>query len=104
MRRGQVSAALVLLAGLGFSGCTKGQISTALSSANLERSIQNQWSTHPDLSQLRVSADASRNQATIAGTVATEAQHSKALEIAKGAYPGIAITDNIEVAASGQKP
>jgi osmotically-inducible protein OsmY len=46
---------------------------------------------------LSITADARKNEATLRGTVETEALRSKATELAKSAQPGLTVNDNIEV-------
>lgn len=47
--------------------------------------------------QINVSADVTRNQVTLSGTVASESLRRKAVELAKSAQAGVIVRDNLEV-------
>lgn len=92
---------------LGLSACaTSGTNDTATSGAktamtdsDLENNIKARLDSDMSLkaANLKVSASADRNEATLSGTVDSEALRSKALELAKTARAGLAITDKIDV-------
>jgi osmotically-inducible protein OsmY len=71
--------------------------STKITDADLERAIENRLNEAPQLNKLKVSANAAKNEATLSGTVATEALRTRATELAKAASPNLVLTDKIDV-------
>ena len=53
--------------------------------------------------RLAVSADVTRNQVTLSGTVASEELRRKAVELAKSAQAGVLVSDKISVGASATR-
>lgn len=92
---------------LGLSACaTSGTNDTATSGtkpamtdSDLENSIKAKIESDLGIkaANLKVSANADRNEATLSGTVDSEALRSRALELAKTARAGLVITDKIDV-------
>jgi hypothetical protein len=70
-----------------------------LTDASLQDRIESKINSHPDLSAagLSVDADADRLEATVSGTVGSYYLRSKALELARSAYPGLNVESKIEV-------
>jgi hyperosmotically inducible protein len=65
----------------------------------LENKIKAKFDSDAQLkaADLSVSADADKNEATISGVVGTQSLRTKAVDLAKGASPGLILTDKIEV-------
>src|SRR6185295_23246 len=72
---------------------------TAMSDSDLKQKVEASVNSDSELAaaKLRVSANADRNTAVISGTVQTESARSKAVDLARGANPGIIIEDKIDV-------
>ena len=91
---------ILLVAGLGLA-CERNGTDhrTAMSDSDLENAIKAKLNTDAQLkaANLDVDADASKNTATISGTVATEAMRTRAVEMAKSAHANIVVTDKIDV-------
>jgi hyperosmotically inducible periplasmic protein len=87
----------VALAGCSTSIDRTNAASRTTTDKDLERAIESRWSTVPGLKDLRVIANAARNEATLSGTVATQELRSQAVDLATGAGPGLTITDKIAV-------
>ena len=87
----------VALAGCSTSMDRTHAASRKVTDGDLERAIESRWSTVPDLKDLRVSANADKNEATLSGTVGTQELRSRALDLAAGASPGLKVTDKITV-------
>ncbi len=70
-----------------------------MSNSDLESAIKAKFDSDAQIkaANLDISADVDRNQATLSGTVETQAMRTKALEMAKSAHAGLLITDKIEV-------
>jgi len=90
---------LTLAIGLAATGCSEKRTtsSTTVTDSDLERAIQSRLNETPELNKVKVSANASKNEATISGTVASEALRTKATELAKAASPNLVLTDKIDV-------
>ncbi len=93
---------LVILGLLVLIGCsTSGDKTAAAGStdANLERSVKAQIATDPQVpaGDISVSANADKNQATLSGTVPTEAARTRIVELAKASRPGLSVTDQLAV-------
>jgi osmotically-inducible protein OsmY len=97
---------LGVMLGLGFAGCERtsddrGTPASKLAARHTELASMIKVVLDSD-DQLRdanlnITADARKNEATLRGTVETEALRSKAIELAKSAQPGLTVNDNIEV-------
>ena len=76
--------------------------------AELEEAVKATLAQDPQLKEARivVTADVTRNQVTLSGTVPSEALRSKATELAKTAQAGVAVSNKITVKAktSGSVP
>jgi osmotically-inducible protein OsmY len=71
-----------------------------MTDAQLENSIRSKLDSDAQLkaaANIRISANASRNEATLSGTVDSQASRNRAVELAKSANAGLVITDNISV-------
>ena len=102
---------LIVASGLVFNGCesTENKASSTgtnksvekakMSDGDLEKSIKAKLDSDAQLkaADLSVSANADRNEATISGTVETQALRSKAIELAKNAHTALILTDKVDV-------
>jgi hyperosmotically inducible periplasmic protein len=81
------------------SGSTTSGATTKMSDSDLEKSIKAKLDTDAQLkaANISVSASADRNEATISGTVETQALRSKAVELVKSTHAALILTDKIEV-------
>ncbi len=74
----------------------------------LEEAVKATLARDPQLkeAQIVVTADVTRNQVTLSGTVPSEALRSKATELAKSAQAGVAVSNKISVKpkTSGSAP
>ena len=72
---------------------------TQSGSAELEAKIKDGFNTDEQLrtASLGVQANVDRNEATLTGTVESEAVKSRAIETAKHAHAGLVVKSNIEV-------
>jgi hyperosmotically inducible protein len=72
---------------------------TKMTDSELESRIKAKFDSDAQLkaADLSISADADKNEATISGTVGTQAQRMKAVNLAKEASTGIVLTDKIDV-------
>jgi hyperosmotically inducible periplasmic protein len=70
-----------------------------MTDSELESKIKAKFDSDAQLkaADLSVSADADKNEATISGVVGTQSLRTKAVDLAKGASPGLILTDKIEV-------
>jgi osmotically-inducible protein OsmY len=70
-----------------------------MTDSELETKIKNNFNTDARLkaADLGVSANADKNEATISGTVESQALRTKAVNLAKDASPGLVLTDKIDV-------
>lgn len=103
-------ATILLATGLLLSGCASnedvpagstasGSPKAKMNNSDLEKAIKAKFDTDAQLkaADLSVDANADRNEATLSGTVETQALRTKAVELAKGASAGLVITDKIDV-------
>jgi osmotically-inducible protein OsmY len=93
-------AVLGLLALTGCSNWGTNGIGTAnITDSDLEQVIKNHLASDPAVpaNDIKVSADAARNTATLSGTVSTEAVRNRAVELTKAAEPGLVVADKINV-------
>jgi len=101
-------AALSLAGGLALSACTSSnETATArqtptpakMSNSDLETRIKAALNGNEQLrvADLSVDADADKGEATLKGTVDSEALRTQAVQLAKTAYPGLIVTDKIDV-------
>ena len=103
-------AVLSITAGLALNACdvtdkkelpgsTTSGTTTKMSDSDLEKSIKTKLDSDTQLkaADISVSASADRNEATISGTVETQALRSKAVELVKSTHAALILTDKIEV-------
>jgi osmotically-inducible protein OsmY len=87
--------------GLGLTGCSSNPDRVAaapkMTDSEMEKAIQARWNANPAFNDLKVSANAKENEATISGTVATEGLRTEAVSLAKGVSTGLVVTDKIDV-------
>lgn len=109
---------LGLALGTGFVGCSKdddnrtpGNTTTrdtttatapataSLSNADLENVVKAKLQNDDQLraADISVNADADKKEITLSGTVASQEQRKRALDLAKEAYAGLTINDKIDV-------
>ena len=90
----------------GISGCgttadreTATETGGPLSDSELQTRIEANLDTDPALREadLDVDADASENRARLSGTTSTEALRTRAIELARGAHPGVTLEVMIDV-------
>ena len=92
-----------IAAALLFAGCSTDRPSTAVetrpTNAELEQTIKAKLSSDPQLAaaDLKVDADADKNQVTLSGNVQTEPARTQAVAMAKSARPGVVVVDKIDV-------
>lgn len=79
--------------------------STKKANAELEEAVRAKLDSDPQLkgSQIAVSADVTRNQVTLSGTVPSEALRAKAVELAKSAQAGVVVSNKISVKAKASR-
>ena len=88
---------------LAFVGCSNNPPNTVAenrpSNADLEQTVKAKWAADPQLAaaDLKVDADADKNQVTLSGTVQTEQSRTQAVDSAKSARPGVVVVDKIDV-------
>jgi hyperosmotically inducible protein len=106
-----ILAVLSLTGGLVLSACTTGHTSNdtataratatpaKMSNSDLETRIKTALNGNEQLraADLGVDADADKGEATLKGTVETEALRTQAVQLAKNAYAGLVVTDKIDV-------
>lgn|SRR5262249_37218497 len=107
MRKGLWASIIILMLSLFIAACESSDIKSSngsdskskVTDTDIENAIKAKWSNEPVLnnSNLRVDADVDTNSVTLSGTVETEAARSRAVELAKGARPGVLVTDKIDV-------
>ena len=84
--------------GLVAAGCSRNSPpASSVSNSDVEHQIEAQYAARPALSRLHVSASVDKSEVTLSGTVASEGDRTDALNIAKQARPGYAVTDKIDV-------
>jgi hyperosmotically inducible periplasmic protein len=90
---------------LGLIGCSTSNTSAntnpnpGVSNSDLERSVKSKLAADPRTARanLDVTADASKNQITLSGTVYSETERTEAINDTKDAQPGLEVVDKIEV-------
>jgi hyperosmotically inducible periplasmic protein len=106
MRKLFLASFIVMAFGLILTACgpneptdTTNKPATKMTDSQLEDKIKAKFDSDAQLkaSDLSVSADADKNEATISGEVGTQALRSKAVAMAKEASPGLILTDKIDV-------
>lgn len=70
---------------------------TDKANAELEKAVRAKLHSDPQLGGVTVSADVTRNQVTLSGTVASEALREKAAELAKSGQVGVVVNNKINV-------
>ncbi|HWN98508.1 MAG TPA: BON domain-containing protein [Blastocatellia bacterium] len=72
---------------------------TTMTDSELENSIRAKLSSDSQLkaANLTVSANAARNEATVSGTVDSQALRTKAVELARSTNDGLKVTDKVDV-------
>jgi len=80
-------------------GITDMSSKTTMTDAQLENSIRSKLDSDAQLkaANLRISANAARNEATLSGAVDSQASRTRAVELAKSGNASLVITDNITV-------
>jgi osmotically-inducible protein OsmY len=75
------------------------RLNASMRDSDLENAVRAKLENDPQLksADLRVNADAVRNEVTLSGTVRTHAARKKAIELAKSTKPGVAVNDKIDV-------
>jgi osmotically-inducible protein OsmY len=94
-------------AALGLVGCSTSSTSAnnstnpnpGVSNSDLEQNVKSKLAADPRTAgaDLGVSADASKNQVTLSGTLYSESARTEAINDAKAAQPGLDVVDKIEV-------
>jgi hyperosmotically inducible protein len=104
-----ILSVLTLAGGLVLGACTTGHTSNdtataratpaKMSNSDLETRIKTALNSNEQLraADLGVDADADKGEATLKGTVETEALRTQAVQLAKNAYAGLVVTDKIDV-------
>ena len=74
------------------------------SNADLETAVKAKFNTDVQLrsADLGVSADATKNEITLSGSVESEALRAKAVDLARSVESGVIVNDQIEVKPSGR--
>jgi osmotically-inducible protein OsmY len=92
-------AGLLTLVGCSNWGSQSTTRAANFTDSDLERAIKTQLATDTSLpaSDIKVDADAAKNQATLSGTVHTEQERIRAVDLAKAARPGLTVEDKIDV-------
>ena len=78
-----------------------GLAKTEKANAELEKEVNAKIATDGELkaAKLIVSADVTKNEITLRGTVTSDSMRSKAVELAKSAQTGVVVNDQINVKA-----
>lgn len=110
MKKSFLAFILISAVSVAFYGCattsrdnTTGTTTTdnkaKMSDSDLENSIKAKLNTDDKLRAAGIDVDASvdRNEATLSGTVESEALRTRAVELAKSAHSGLIVTDKIDV-------
>ena len=96
-------AALAALVGCGPADRDRASVETGkaakMSDSELESRIKSRLNEDPALraADLSVSANVDQNEVRLSGNVESEALRMKAVELARGAHPGLVVTDKIDV-------
>ncbi|MGH7793946.1 MAG: BON domain-containing protein [Candidatus Binatia bacterium] len=79
---------------------------TTMANSELEKAVRDNLNSNEQLraADLAVSADVTKNEVTLSGTVSSEELRAKAVELAKGAHAGVIVTDRINVKPSPSNP
>ena len=101
----QIIFGMLLMLVVGLAGCSTTPVETTsttkptMSNSELENAIKAKLETDSKLkaADIDVDANVSRNEATLSGTVESEALRTKAVDLAKSAHPGLMVTDKIDV-------
>ena len=109
---------LGLALGTGFAGCSKdgdnrtpgnttnsdtttatAPATAALSNADLENVVKAKLQSDDQLraADIKVNADADKKEITLSGTVVSQDQRKRAVDLAKEAYAGLTVNDKIDV-------
>jgi hyperosmotically inducible periplasmic protein len=98
---------LVIAIGVALSACEAEKMNppagspsgSTMSNSDLEKAIKDKLNSDPQLkaADLSVSADVQKNEATISGSVDSEALRSRAIDLTKSAHSNLMITDKIDV-------
>lgn len=109
MKKYMIFSLLLTLSVLTFTNCTdndstvnttgRENTATKLSDGELENRIKAKFDTDAQLkaANLDIDATADRNEATLSGTVESQALRIKAVDLAKSAHTGLIVTDKIDV-------
>lgn len=109
MKKHSVAFALILAIGFVLVGCdmpngdrpatTTTDTKAKMTDSELENAILAKLNADSSLAGLKfdVDANADRNDVTLSGNVETQAQRTRAVEIARNAHAGLVITDKIDV-------
>jgi osmotically-inducible protein OsmY len=78
---------------------TTSSSASKMSDSDLEQAIRAKFDSDAQLKEakLDVDADVDKNEVTLSGTVRSQEARSKAVELAKGAQPGLTVNDKIDV-------
>ena len=68
-----------------------------MTSSEIETSVKAKLNADPALKDVSFSADAEKNEATLSGKVATEADRTRAVRFVKSVNDGLLVTDKIDV-------
>lgn len=83
------------------AGCTRdtttATTSPRMTDSDIERAISGRYANDPQLADVKVDADADKNEVTLTGTVGTQEHRTRALDLAKAAAPNLVINDKIDV-------
>jgi hypothetical protein len=73
--------------------------SAKMSDSDLEKAVKAKLTSDEQLrgANLKVDANADKNEVTISGTVRSQDQRAKAVELAKSAHSGVTVNDKIDV-------
>jgi len=98
----RVFISLAIAGILVLSGCSsnspKTSVAAGFTDSDLERMVNAKLSTEPVLAkEIKVSADADKNEVKLSGTVPTESLRTEAVSLAKSVKDGLIITDKIDV-------
>jgi osmotically-inducible protein OsmY len=105
MRLKNVSLVSFLAVALAVSAACSGsrqpavQESAGMSNSEIQDKIRDRFDSDPELKESRilVDTDADQKRVTISGTVKSDDLHSKAVNVAQSAVPGITVVDRIQV-------
>lgn len=106
MRNVVLTLTMLLIFGAAFAACddkpTMEQlpiIGSRPNDADLESAIRVKFDSEEQLkgANLNVDVDVEKNEVTLSGTVTSEAERSKAIDLAKSAQAGLTVNDKIDV-------